>query len=70
MRMPVNEPGPVTAQKKSQSAGRMPALASVSSTASMRRTECCMAQSGSKVTNVSPFLAMTVRYPAEVSMAR
>ena len=40
------------------------AAPAASSIASIRRTECCMAQSGSKVTNVSPFLAMTVRYPA------
>ena len=40
MRMPVNDPGPTTAAKKSHSSGESRALCSVSSTAPISRTEC------------------------------
>ena len=62
MRMPVNEPGPVTAQKKAHFSGTRAARESVSSTAESRRSLWRMAQFSSKVTKVfSPLRATTVR---------
>ena len=71
MRMPVNEPGPVTAQKKSQSEGRRPASSMAAHASSMSSTDCLRAQSGRYFKEAfPPFTASAVRCFDAVSTAK